>query len=54
MDTEKMEQIERDIRAYRQAIRDAQDALEVAERELDEMMEAAANQGDRRKPLTVS
>jgi len=44
MDLEKLEQVERDIRAYRQAIRDAQDALEAAERELDEMMEAAARQ----------
>ena len=54
MDTEKMEQIERDIRAYRQAIRDAQDALEAVERELDEMMEAATNEEGCRNPLTVS
>ena len=39
MNNEKIEQIERDIETYRQAIQDAKDALEAAEQELDEVLE---------------
>lgn len=38
---DKIRELTQDVMAYRQAIRDAQDALDAAERELDEALEAA-------------
>ena len=40
MTDERIRQIQRDIEAYQQAIENAEGALEAAERELDEILDA--------------
>lgn len=44
MSKDQIERLEKEIEEYKQAIRDAQDALEAAERELDETLDVAARQ----------
>ena len=41
MTADRIRDLMQDVMAYRQAIRDTQDALDAAERELDEALEAA-------------